>query len=118
MFRIFGSKTKYEVMTAGMQAVIVSCRFASGTELGTPHEQLQVGNIEKKLATVLIENEELDGHNIGDGEVTFYLYSKDADSLWGRVSTIFSDIKFGVTKVTLRYGAADTVNVVEKVITL
>jgi Family of unknown function (DUF695) len=69
------------------QAVIFKCAFASADEFS------QLNALEDKLIAAIRSKSvgELDGNNIGEGELRLYMYSADAEKLFEVVAPILRD---------------------------
>lgn len=66
---------------AEQQAVTITLRFPSGEPLGTEEERKKAHKFEDDLGGVISSYGEVDGHDIGGGEYTIYLFGSNVDEL-------------------------------------
>lgn len=98
------------------QAVLVSFPL-SGAGFGSAWELEVLGSLGDDLADVTAEADagEFDGHDVGEGAYTLYLYGPDADELFDAIEPLLTRQPWpGSVTVVKRYGepGAEEVRVV------
>lgn len=97
------------------EAVIISGKFLSENEHGSDSERLAIHKLETSIEDSLLEDDELDGHEIGDGKFYIYIYGIDADKIYKIIQPLLSHLPFHDITVTVRYGPADDPKAEEKI---
>lgn len=95
------------------EAVLINVTFHSN--LDSPSEKLKkIRKLSNAIETILPDNSELDGHDIGDEDSTIFIYGESADMIWKSIESIIRKQDFAHIEVTLRYGSVDDVNMRER----
>lgn len=90
-----------------MEEAVIIIFPLSGTEFGSAWELEVLGSLGDDLADVILEAGvgEFDGHDVGEGEYTLYLYGPDADDLFDAVKPLLTRQPWtGEVAVVKRYG--------------
>ncbi len=88
------------------QAVLVHFQL-SDSGFGAPSELEVLGGLAEDLREVVAEKAvgEYDGHDVGEGQYTLYLYGPDADALFDVIEPVLVQQKWPTNVVAVkRYG--------------
>ena len=88
------------------EALIIRSTFESNDDFGNKEELEALYKLEGELEVVLEDSGfDLDGHDIGEGEFTLYIYGNSADKMLEAITDSLSESPFIWFNITLRYGS-------------
>lgn len=114
MFAIFQkheSTNEDDSINDSPQALIIRSVFESGDDFGSEDELNSLRQLEDNLDRIFADNNyDLDGHEVGDGEIVLYAYGDDVDRMLELAKEPLRESPFIWFNITLRYGAVDDEN--------
>lgn len=89
-----------------------------GGEMGSEAERDEISGLEKDLPGLMSPQDELDGHEYGDGEAIIYIYGASADAIFASIESRLRDLPFDHIDITLQYGRPEDPKTQDKTFTM